>query len=57
LKNDFNLAFPPTFIFSNSLSFHLSIVVERTKLMCTPRLLCFPAHPKQMKMPYFTETH
>ena len=28
-----------------------------TKLRCTPRLLCTPAHVRQMKTPYGTEDH
>ena len=35
-RNSFSFLFPPTFIFSNSEGFHLSIVADRTKLKWTP---------------------
>lgn len=47
----------PTFIFSSSISFHLSIETERTKDKCTPRPRCFPEHSRQIHIPYVTETH
>ena len=28
-----------------------------TNLKCTPRLRCFPAHSRQIQMPYVTLTH
>lgn len=46
-----------TFIFSNSMSFHLSIDTERTNDKCTPRPRCFPEHSRQIHIPYVTDTH
>lgn len=46
-----------TFIFSNSMSFHLSIDTDRTNDKCTPRPRCFPEHSKQIHIPYVTDTH
>uniref|UniRef100_A0A182JME8 Uncharacterized protein n=1 Tax=Anopheles atroparvus TaxID=41427 RepID=A0A182JME8_ANOAO len=48
---------PPTFIFSSSTSFHLSIETERTKERCTPRPRCLPEHSRHIQMPYVTDTH
>lgn len=39
------------------LSVQLSMVMERTKEMCTPRLRCCPEHSRQMKAPNETEAH
>jgi hypothetical protein len=46
-----------TFIFSSSISFHLSMLTDLTKDRCTPRPRCFPEHSRQIQMPYVTEAH
>lgn len=33
---------------------HVSMYTDRTKLTWTPRLLCLPAHSRQMRVPWFT---
>lgn len=38
-------------------SVHVSRVDDRTKLRCTPRLRCTPAHDRQMNTPYGTDAH
>ena len=40
-----------TFIFSNSISFHLSIVTDLTNDRWTPSPRCFPEHSKQIQIP------
>uniref|UniRef100_A0A8W7PY71 Uncharacterized protein n=1 Tax=Anopheles coluzzii TaxID=1518534 RepID=A0A8W7PY71_ANOCL len=56
-RNSLAFRLPPTFIFSSSMSFHLSIDTDRTKDRCTPRPRCLPEHSRQIQMPYVTETH
>merc|ERR1712240_947155 len=56
-KKLFIFRFPPTFIFSNSDSFHLSIVTLLTKLRCTPNPRCFPEHSKHIHIPYVALAH
>lgn len=36
-RNSLNFPFPPAFIFSSSISFHLSMVTERTKLQAVEK--------------------
>lgn len=33
---------------------HVSIEMDRTKLTLTPKLRCFPAHSRQMSVPWLT---
>ena len=48
-----SLAFllPPTFIFSSSTSFHLSMVTDLTKERWTPRPRCLPEHSRHIQIP------
>ena len=51
------VAFPPLFIFASSSGFHASMVMDRTKEMCTPSPRCLPEHSRQRKMPWLTLAH
>jgi hypothetical protein len=56
-KNALHGPFPPSRMRSISAGLKASMVIERTKEMCTPRPRCTPAQDRQRKMPSLGEAH
>lgn len=56
-KKSLHGLFPPNRMRSISCALNASIVILRTKLICTPNPRWTPAQLKQMKMPNFGEAH
>lgn len=57
LKNCRARWLPPKAMSLSCSGVHESSVVDRTKLMCTPRLRWMPAQDRHMNTPYGTEAH
>ena len=56
-KKALHLSLPPTRIIWICFSLQLSMLTDRTKLMCTPNARCRPEHSKHMKTPNDTDAH
>ena len=56
-KKLFHVPFPPNLILSISTALNASIVILRTKLICTPSPLCTPAQLRQIKIPNLGDAH
>lgn len=56
-KKSLHGLFPPNLMRSISIALNASIVILRTKLICTPNPRCTPAQLRQMKTPNLGDAH